>query len=108
MSTEIKTASRFEEAGLDGEQSKTMAVGIDDLLVKSMAALHEYFDHRFEATDHCFDAIDQHFDAIERRFDALERLLRSTHTRLNVVIGIQFALAGLLVAVLTAVLLGGR
>ncbi len=94
MSTEIKTASRFEEAGFDGEQSKTMAVGIDDLLVKSMAASREYFEHRFSA--------------IDQRFDALESLLRSTHTRLNVLIGIQFAQAGLLVAMLAAVLLGGR
>ena len=101
MNAEIRTASRFKEADFDGEQSKPMVVGIDNPLVKSMAAFHEYFDHRFEAIDH-------HFDAIDRRFDTLESLLRSIHARLNVVIGIQFALAGLLVAALAAVLFGGR
>ena len=101
MNAEIRTASRFEEADFNGGQSKSMVVGIDNPLVKSMAAFHEYFDHRFEAIDH-------HFDAIDRRFDTLESLLRSIHARLNVVIGIQFALAGLLAAALAAVLFGGR
>ena len=87
MNTEIRTASRFEEADFDGEQSKPMVVGIDNPLVKSMAALHEYFDHRFEA---------------------LENSVHSNHTQINVLIGIQFALAGLLVAALAAVLFGGR
>ena len=115
MNAEIRTASRFEEADFGGEQSKSMVVGIDDLPVKSMAALREYFDHRFEAIDHHFgaidrrfDTIDRRFDTIDRRFDTLESLLRSIHARLNVVIGIQFALAGLLVAALAAVLFGGR
>ena len=87
MNEEIKALNHFEEAGFNSGQPKTMAVGIDGLLVKSMAAFREYFDHRF---------------------DALENSLRSNHTRINVLIGIQFALAGLLVAVLAAMLLGGR
>ena len=60
-----------------------MAAGIDGPLVKSMAAFG-------------------------RRCDALASLLRSNHTQINVLIGIQFALAGLLVAVLAAMLFGGR
>ena len=44
MNTEIKTLNRFEDAGLDPEQSKAMVVGIDDLLVKSMAAFHHRMD----------------------------------------------------------------
>ena len=83
MNAEIETVNRFEEAGFDGKQSKSMVVGIDDLLVKSMAA----FNHRF---------------------NALENSVRSNHTQINVLIGIQFALAGLLVAVLAAMLFGGR
>ena len=38
MNAEIRTLNRFEEAGLNPRQSKAMVVGIDDLLVKSMAA----------------------------------------------------------------------
>ena len=38
MNTEIKTLNRFGKANLDAKQPKAMAVGIDDLLVKSMAA----------------------------------------------------------------------
>ena len=38
MNAEIRTLNRFEEAGLNSGQSKAMVVGIDDLLVKSMAA----------------------------------------------------------------------
>ena len=87
MNEEIRTLNHFEEAGFDGGQSKAMVVGIDDLLVKSMAAFREYFDHRFSA---------------------LESSVRSNHTQINVLIGIQFALAGLLVAVLVAMLFGGR
>ena len=94
MNTEIKTVNRFEKAGFNGEQSKSMVVGIDDLLVKSMAAFREYFDHRFETIDH--------------RINALESSVRSSHTQINVLIGIQFALAGLLVATLVAVLFGSR
>ena len=94
MNTEIKAVNRFEKAGFDGEQSKSMVVGIDDLLVKSMATFREHFDHRFNAIDH--------------RFNALENSVRANHTQINVLIGIQFALAGLLAAVLAAMLFGGR
>ena len=90
MNTEVKALNRFEEAGFDSKQSKATVAGIDDLLVKSMAS----FDHRFSA--------------IDRRFGALESSVRSNHTQINVLIGIQFALAGLLVAVLVAMLFGGR
>lgn len=38
MNAEIKSLNRFEQAGFDAGQSKAMVVGIDDLLVKSMAA----------------------------------------------------------------------
>ena len=38
MHAKIKSLNRFEETNLDTEQPKAMAVGIDDLLVKSMAA----------------------------------------------------------------------
>ena len=38
MNAEIKNLNRFEETSLDAEQPKAMVVGIDDLLVKSMAA----------------------------------------------------------------------
>ena len=94
MNTEVKALNRFEEAGFDGGQSKATVAGIDDLLVKSMAAFREYFEHRF--------------DAMDRRFGALESSVRSNHTQINVLIGIQFALAGLIVAVLVAMLFGGR
>ena len=115
MSEEIKVLSQFEQAGFDGGQSKAIVVGIDDLLVKSMAAFRGYFDHRFNALEHRFSAIDQRFSAIEHRFSAidhrfnvLESSVRSNHTQINVLIGIQFALAGLLVAVLVAMLFGGQ
>ena len=101
MNEEIRTLNHFEEAGFSGGQSKAMVVGIDDLLVKSMATFHEYFDHRFNALEHRFSAIDH-------RFNVLESSVRSNHTQINVLIGIQFALAGLLVAVLVAMLFGGR
>ena len=108
MNEEIRTLNHFEEAGFSGGQSKAMVVGIDDLLVKSMAAFHEYFDHRFNALEHRFSAIDHRFSAIDHRFNVLESSVRSNHTQINVLIGIQFALAGLLVAVLVAMLFGGR
>ena len=101
MNAEINVLNRFEKAGFDGGQSKAMVVGIDDLLVKSMAAFREYFDHRFNALEHRFSAIDH-------RFNVLESSVRSNHTQINVLIGIQFALAGLLVAVLVAMLFGGQ
>ena len=115
MNEEIRTLNHFEEAGFNGGQSKAMVVGIDDLLVKSMAAFHEYFDHRFNALEHRFNAlehrfsaIDHRFSTIDHRFNVLENSVRSNHTQINVLIGIQFALAGLLVAVLVAMLFGGR
>ena len=61
MAAEIKSMNRFEDADLNPEQSKAMVVGIDDLLVKSMAA----FNHRFEAIDHRFEAMDHRFNALE-------------------------------------------
>ena len=51
MNEEIRTLNRFEKAGFDGGQSKAMVVGIDDLLVKSMAAFREHFDHRFNVLE---------------------------------------------------------
>ena len=99
MNAEIRTASRFKEADFDGEQSKPMVVGIDNPLVKSMAAFHEYFDHRFEAIDH-------HFDAIDRRFDTLESLLRSVQnfqiiSLISIIATMLAGFAGLLFAVLS-------
>ena len=94
MNEEIKVLNRFESAGFDGEQSQSMVSGIDDLLVKSMATFREHFDHRFSAIDH--------------RLNTLESSVRANHTQINVLIGIQFALAGLLAAVLAAMLFGGR
>ena len=94
MNTEMKALNRFEEAGFSSGQSKATVAGIDGLLVKSMAAFREYFEHRF--------------DAMDRRINALESSVRSNHTQINVLIGIQFALAGLIVAALVAMLFGGR
>ena len=54
MNAEIKTLNRFEEAGFNAGQSKAVVVGIDDLLVKSMAV----FNHRFDAIDHRFSALE--------------------------------------------------
>ena len=51
MNEEIRTLNHFEEAGFDGGQSKAMVIGIDDLLVKSMATFREHFDHRFSALE---------------------------------------------------------
>ena len=59
MNTEMKAANRFAEAGFGGEQSKTMAAGIDDLLVKSMAA----FDRRFDALENSLRSL-QNFQII--------------------------------------------
>lgn len=83
MNAEIKSLNRFEEAGFDAGQSKAMVVGIDGLLVKSFAL----FNHRI---------------------DAVEKGLQSNHTQVNVLIGLVFALAGLMVAVLVAMLFGVR
>ena len=54
MNAEIKSLNRFEEAGFNPGQSKAMVVGIDDLLVKSMAA----FNRRFEAMDRRFNVLE--------------------------------------------------
>ena len=120
MNAEIKTLNRFEKADFDGEQSKAMVAGIDDLLVKSMAAFREHFDHRFSALDHRFDAIDHRFSALDHRFDAidhrfstidhrfgtLENSLRSlqnfqTISLLSIVAAMLFGFAGLIFAILS-------
>ena len=128
MNTEIKTVNRFEKAGFNGEQSKSMVVGIDDLLVKSMAAFREYFDHRFdafdqrfearfEAIDHRFDAFDQRFEArfeaidhrfgaIDHRIHTLEGSLRSlqnfqTISLISIIAAMLVGFAGLIFAVLS-------
>ena len=55
MNTEIKTLNRFEQAGFDVGQSKAVVVGIDDLLVKSMAV----FNNRMDAIDHRIDVLER-------------------------------------------------
>ena len=62
MNAEIKTLNHFERAGFDAGQSKAVVVGIDDLLVKSMAA----FNHRMDAIDHRFGSIDHRIDVLEK------------------------------------------
>ena len=47
MDAEIKSLNRFEQAGFDAGQSKAVMVGIDDLLVKSMAV----FNHRIDVLE---------------------------------------------------------
>ena len=106
MNTEIKAVNRFEEAGFDGEQSKSMVAGIDDLLVKSMAAFREYFDHRFDAIDHRFEAIDHRFGAIDHRIHTLEGSLRSlqnfqTISLISIIAAMLVGFAGLIFAVLS-------
>ena len=92
MNEEIRTLNRFEKAGFDGGQSKAMVVGIDDLLVKSMAAFREHFDHRFSAIDH--------------RFNALESSVRSLQNfqligLISIVAAMLFGFAGLIFAILS-------
>ena len=99
MNTEIKAVNRFEEAGFDGEQSKSMVAGIDDLLVKSMAAFHEYFDHRFDAIDHRFGAIDHRFNALESSVRSLQNF--QTIGLISIVAAMLFGFAGLIFAVLS-------
>ena len=113
MNEEIKVLNHFEEAGFDGEQSKAMVVGIDDLLVKSMAAFREYFDHRFNALEHRFGAIDHRFNALEHRFsaidhrfNALENSVRSLQnfqliSLISLVAAMLFGFAGLIFAILS-------
>ena len=92
MNEEIKVLNRFEKAGFDGGQSKAMAAGINDLLVKSMAAFREHFEHRFNAIDH--------------RFNALESSVRSLQnfqliSLISVVAAMLFGFAGLIFAILS-------
>ena len=106
MNEEIKVLNRFEKAGFDGGQSKAMAAGIDDLLVKSMAAFREYFEHRFDAIEHRFDAIEHRFSAIDHRFNALESSVRSLQnfqliSLISVVAAMLFGFAGLIFAILS-------
>ena len=106
MNEEIRTLNRFEKAGFDGGQSKAMVVGIDDLLVKSMAAFREYFDHRFNALEHRFSAIDHRFSAIDHRFNALESSVRSLQNfqligLISIVAAMLFGFAGLIFAILS-------
>ena len=54
MIAELEPPDHFGEADLNLEQSKAMAVGIDGLLVKSMA----FINHRFDAIDHRFNALE--------------------------------------------------
>ena len=92
MTEEMRTLNHFEEASFNGGQSKAMVVGIDDLLVKSMAAFREHFDHRFSAIDH--------------RFNALENSVRSLQNfqligLISVVAAMLFGFAGLIFAILS-------
>lgn len=82
MNTEVKTLNHFEKAGFNAGQSKAMVVGIDDLLVKSMAV----FNHRMDAVEH----------SIDHRFSALENTLASA---------MRFQIVGL-VSVVVAILIG--
>ena len=93
MNAEIKSLNRFEEAGFDAGQSKAMVVGIDDLLVKSVAL----FNHRFEAIDHRFETIHHRFDAIDCRFDAIDRRFRTLENFMRVQ---MIGLVGIIVAIL--------
>ena len=92
MNAEIKTLNRFEEAGLNPGQSKAMVVGIDDLLVKSMA----FINHRFDAIDHRFVSIGE---SIDHRFSALENALRFQMIgMIGVIVAILLGFAGLIYA----------
>ena len=99
MNEEIKVLNRFEKAGFDGGQSKAMVVGIDDLLVKSMAAFHEYFDHRFNALEHRFSAIDHRFNALESSVRSLQNF--QLISLISVVAAMLFGFAGLIFAILS-------
>ena len=104
MNAEIKTLNRLEEAGLNPGQSKAMAVGIDDLLVKSMA----FINHRFDAIDHRFvsisESIDHRFvsigESIDHRFSALENSMRFQMIgMIGVIVAILLGFAGLIYAI---------
>ena len=106
MNEKTRTLNHFEEAGFNGGQSKAMVVGIDDLLVKSMATFREYFDHRFNALEHRFSAIDHRFSAIDHRFNALENSVRSLQnfqliSLISLVAAMLFGFAGLIFAILS-------
>ena len=82
MIAELEPSDRLGEAGFRLGQSKAMVVGIDDLLVKSMAA----FNHRFEA--------------IDRRFKALENSMRFLMIGLvGIVVAILIGFASLFYAI---------
>ena len=85
MNTGIKPVCRFEKAGFDGEQSKSMVAGIDDLLVKSMAAFREHFDYRFNALENSVRSL-QNFQAIGL---------------ISIIAAMLFGFAGLIFAVLS-------
>ena len=88
--------NRFEDAGLNPEQSKAMVVGIDDLLVKSMAA----FNHRMDAIDHRFEAINHRFEAMDHRFNVLENSMRFQMIGLiGIVVAILIGFASLFYAI---------
>ena len=73
-----------------------MVVGIDDLLVKSMAA----FNHHFEAIDRRFEAIEHRFEAIDLRFNALENSMRFQMIGLiGIVVAILIGFASLFYAI---------
>ena len=99
MNTEIKTLNRFEKAGFDGEQSKSMVAGIDDLLVKSMAAFREYFDHRFEAIDHRFEAIDHRFHTLEGSLRTMQNF--QAIGLISIIAAMLLGFAGLIFAMLS-------
>ena len=61
MIAELEPSDRLGEAGFRLGQSKAVVVGIDDLLVKSMAV----FNHRMDAIDHRFGSIDRRIDVLE-------------------------------------------
>ena len=96
MITELESPDCLGEAGFRPRQSKAMVVGIDDLLVKSMAA----FNHHFEAIEHCFEVIDRRFEAIDHRFDALENSMRFQMIGLiGIVVAILIGFASLFYAI---------
>ena len=81
MIAELKPPDHLGEAGLDLAQSRAMAVGIDGLLVKSIA----FINHRFDAIDH--------------RFAALENALRFQMIgMIGVMVAILLGFAGLIYA----------
>ena len=76
-----------------------MVVGIDDLLVKSMATFREYFDHRFNALEHRFSAIDHRFNALESSVRSLQNF--QLISLISLVAAMLFGFAGLIFAILS-------